>query len=182
MQAQVRLAIGYIFNLSLLCSCATVDKAQIKQIRSLAIIGVDGRIVEDGSQLSQHLTALNDQQFGLRMYQALIAQMQQHMKWKFVSLDKVKAAKTMQKAVSEKVNSILTAISMKDKFITIPGILQPTYAGYKLNDRNWRKKIMQELKVDSLLFLSFEVRQELPWYAPGFAQSLLSSATFNAAS
>jgi hypothetical protein len=76
-------------------------------------------------------------------------------------------------------NSILTAISMKDKFITIPGILQPTYAGYKLNDRNWRKKIMQELKVDSLLFLSFEVRQELPWYAPGFAQSLLSSATFN---
>lgn len=59
--------------------------------------------------------------FELRMYQALIAQMQQHMKWNFVSLDKVKAAKTMQKAVSEKMNSILTAISVKDKFITIPG-------------------------------------------------------------
>jgi hypothetical protein len=139
----------------------TLDVAEMKKVKKVAIIGFRGRIPEKGDILARTIKAISDQSFGPKLYNVAQAQLSKSMGWNVLALKKVVAAPSIKSYGKEKLNKVITAISYKDHYILIPGILEPSTAAGVLGDPKRRAALSRELGVDALMTMEFKVESSV---------------------
>jgi hypothetical protein len=136
-------------------NCATIELDQLKKVKTVAIIAVEGRIPGDGGRLTSFLNTLIDKEFMPKLHETVAAQLQTTLRWKVLPLAKVAASSSIRVSSKKTTSKIMELMAFKDSVLTIPGILQPGIAAGELDRMEWRKKLAKETAADSFLVYTF---------------------------
>ncbi|MBF0440983.1 MAG: hypothetical protein HQK54_03695 [Oligoflexales bacterium] len=141
-------------------SCTTIDAKKITKVKKVAIVGFEGRIPEQGGAVNEYIQAISDQAFGPKLYQVAQNQLKGAMSWQFAGREKFMNSAAYKEASSEKMNKMATAISYKDKYIQIPGVLNHLMGSTLVSDKKRGPAVARQLGVDSLMVIKFDIAPE----------------------
>jgi hypothetical protein len=143
----------------------------------VAIVGFEGRIEEGGGQLNEFAQALDDQQFGPKLYQIMQKQLKAAMGWDLVAREKIVAAAKVRGIAESKAGKAMAALDYKNKKILIPGIAGTAMAAALIKKHG--RALARELGADALMTLSFVVSDESG--SKAVSETLLGAIKRNAA-
>lgn len=138
-------------------ACTTIEHSQIKNVKTVAIIGFHGYIAEGGDMLKQLSKAMADQHFGAKLYEVTRNQLTATMGWQVLPREKIANLPTYKAIGQSKSNKIANALNQWDKQILTPGIFSSVMAATIISDKKRMAALTKELGVDAVMKINFDI-------------------------